>query len=147
MLLAIWFAANCAKGKAALQLSRKLGVQYKTAWVLLMKLREVMASRRDKMVVEGEIDGEYAGERVRPENKAEDHVDRRLRKNRSPDRLCALAIRQRGFLGQTFTRIIREEDSNAAWAAVRDHVSATRRSLRTSAAATTISSASTGWEG
>jgi hypothetical protein len=48
MLLAIWFAANCAKGKAALQLSRELGVQYKTAWVLLMKLREVVASRRDK---------------------------------------------------------------------------------------------------
>ncbi|ANY83606.1 hypothetical protein BB934_35715 (plasmid) [Microvirga ossetica] len=125
MLMAIWFAANSVKGKAALQLSRELGVQYKTAWVLLMKLREVVASRRDKMVLEGEveIDGKYAGGHVRPENKAEDCVDRRLRKNRSPDRLCALAIRQRGFLGQTFTRIIREEDSNAAWAAVRDHVS------------------------
>ncbi|NNH31679.1 hypothetical protein C9413_19950 [Rhizobium sp. SEMIA 4085] len=37
--------------------------------------------------------------------------------------LCALAIRQRGLGGQTFTRIIRDEDSNAAWAAVGDRVS------------------------
>jgi hypothetical protein len=46
-----------------------------------------------------------------------------LKANRSPDRLCALAIRQRGFLGRTFTRIIREEDSDAAWNAVKDDVS------------------------
>lgn len=61
MLIAIWFAANCAKGKAALQLSRELGVQYKTAWVLLMKLREVVAARREDMVLDGEveIDGKY----------------------------------------------------------------------------------------
>ncbi|ANY81254.1 hypothetical protein BB934_26075 [Microvirga ossetica] len=125
MLLAIWFAANSVKGKAALQLSRELGVQHKTAWVLLMKLREVVASRREGMVLDGEveIDGKYAGGHVRPENKAENRVDRRLRGNRSPDRLCALAIRQRGFLGQTFTRVIREEDGDAAWSAVRDHVS------------------------
>jgi hypothetical protein len=125
MLLAIWFAANSVKGKAALQLSRELGVQYKTAWVLLMKLRETVASRREDMSLDGEveIDGKYAGGHVRPENKAGDRVDRRLKANRSPNRLCALAIRQRGEFGQTFTRIIREEDSNAAWAAVRDHVS------------------------
>jgi hypothetical protein len=125
MLLAIWFAANAVKGKAALQLSRELGVQYKTAWVLLMKLREVVAARRDDMRLDGEveIDGKYAGGHVRPENKAEDRVDRRLKANRSPDRLCALAIRQRGMFGQTFTRIVREEDGDAAWSAVRDHVS------------------------
>jgi hypothetical protein len=125
MVFAIWLAANSVKGKSALQLARELGVQYKTAWVLLMKLREVVASRRGDMRLDGdvEIDGKYAGGHVRPANKAEDRVDRRLKKNRSLDRLCALAIRQRGFLGQTFTRIIREEDGNAAWAAVRDHVS------------------------
>lgn len=125
MLFAIWFVANSVKGKAALQLSRELGVQYKTAWVLLMKLRETVASRREEMVLDGEveIDGKYAGGHVRPKNKAEDRVDRRLKKNRSPDRLCILAIRQRGMSGRTFTRVIREEDGDAAWAAVRDHVS------------------------
>ena len=125
MLLAIWFAANSVKGKAALQLSRELGVQYKTAWVLLMKLREVVASRREEMVLDGEIeiDGKYAGGHVRPKNNAKDRVDRRKKKNRNPDRLCVLTIRQRGPGGQTFTRIVREEDSDAAWAAVKAHVS------------------------
>jgi predicted kinase len=34
MLVAIWFSVNSAKGKAALQLSREIGVQYRTAWVI-----------------------------------------------------------------------------------------------------------------
>jgi transposase-like protein len=127
MLMAIWFSINSVKGKAALQLSREIGVQYKTAWVLLMKLREVIAWRREDMVLEGEveIDGKYAGGHVRPENKAEDRIDRRLKKYQNHKRLCALALRERGLGrgGQTFTRIIHDEDGDAAWAAVRDHVS------------------------
>lgn len=127
MLIAIWFSVNSAKGKAALQLSREIGVQYKTAWVLLMKLRETIAARRDTMVLEGEveIDGKYAGGHIRPENRAEDRVDRRLKKHQNMKRMCALALRQRGLGrgGQTFTRIVRDEDGDAAWTAVRDHVS------------------------
>ncbi|WP_292155512.1 IS1595 family transposase [Mesorhizobium sp.] len=123
--MAIWFSVNSVKGKAALQLSREIGVQYKTAWVLLMKLREAIAWRREDMVLEGEveIDGKYAGGHIRPENRAEDRVDRRLKKFQNMKRLCALAIRERGLGGRTFTRVIRDEDGAAAWAAVRDHVS------------------------
>lgn len=90
-----------------------------------MKLREAIAWRREGMVLDGEveIDGKYAGGHIRPENKAEDRIDRRLKKYQNMKRLCAFAIRQRGLGGKTFTRIIRDEDSNAAWAAVRDHVS------------------------
>ena len=55
MLMAIWFSVNSVKGKAALQLSREIGVQYKTAWVLLMKLREAIAWRREDMVLKGEV--------------------------------------------------------------------------------------------
>ncbi len=127
MLMAIWFSVNSVKGKAALQLSREIGVQYKTAWVLLMKLREAIAWRREDMVLKGEveIDGKYAGGHIRPENKSEDRIDRRLKKYQNHKRLCALAIRERGLGrgGRTFTRIIRDEDGDAAWAAVRDHVS------------------------
>nr|WP_310071024.1 IS1595 family transposase [Phyllobacterium sp. 1468] len=126
MVIAIWLSVNSVKGKAALQLSREIGVQYKTAWVMLMKLREAIASRRDKMMLEGEIeiDGKYAGGHIRPKNKAEDRIDRRKAKYQNHKRLCALALRQRGLgrPGQTFTRIIYDEDSDAAWAAARDHV-------------------------
>ncbi|AIC30062.1 MULTISPECIES: hypothetical protein [Rhizobium] len=41
--------------KAALQLSREIGVLYKTAWLLLMKLREI-AWRREEMVLDGEVE-------------------------------------------------------------------------------------------
>ena len=95
MLLAIWFTANSVKGKAALQLSRELGIQSKTAWVLLIKLREVVASRREDMVLDGEVenDGKYAGGHVRPENRAEDRVDRRLKANRSRINRCGVSRR------------------------------------------------------
>ncbi|MBB3453123.1 molybdenum-dependent DNA-binding transcriptional regulator ModE [Rhizobium sp. BK313] len=36
--MAMWFSANSAKGKNALQLSRELGCQYKTAWALMKKM-------------------------------------------------------------------------------------------------------------
>lgn len=125
MLMAIWFATNSVKGKAALQLSREIGVQFKTAWVLLMKLREVVAAGRERMHLDGEveIDGKYVGGHVRKRNRAMDRVDRRLKANRSHDRLCVLAVRGRGHGGRTFTRVIRDEDRDAAWEAVRDHVS------------------------
>ena len=124
MVMAIWFAANAVKGKAALQLSREIGVQFRTAWVLLMKLREVVSYAREEMRLDGEveIDGKYIGGHVRKKNRAEDRVDRRLKRHRNPDRLCALAVRSRGNGSRTFTRMIRDEDGDAAWAAVRDHV-------------------------
>lgn len=43
LLAAICIFVNCAKGISALQLSRDLDCQYKTAYVLAHKLREAMA--------------------------------------------------------------------------------------------------------
>src|SRR3984957_11551290 len=45
ILLAIAIFVNSAKGHSALQLSRDLDVQYKTAFVLSHKLREALVSR------------------------------------------------------------------------------------------------------
>jgi hypothetical protein len=47
IIMAIWEEITAAKGMAALHLSRKLNVQYKTAYVLLQKLREVVGLRRN----------------------------------------------------------------------------------------------------
>lgn len=46
IIMAIWEEITAAKGMAALHLSRKLNVQYKTAYVLLQKLREAVGLRR-----------------------------------------------------------------------------------------------------
>src|ERR1700733_6576419 len=62
---------NEVKGKSALALSRDLGVQYKTAFVLAHKLREAMASELKGMQIGGEgetveVDGGYVGGYVKP---------------------------------------------------------------------------------
>lgn len=127
MLTAIWMSVNAVKGKAALHLSRTLGVQYKTAWVLSLKIKEALGLRRIGMKLEGEVqmDGKYAGGHVKQKNKAEDRVDRRLKEFQNMKRMCVLALREKNGSGfeRTFTRIVREEQGNAAWATVRDHVS------------------------
>lgn len=47
ILAAISLSANAANGRPALQVARELGVDYKTAWTTLMKLREAIAAERD----------------------------------------------------------------------------------------------------
>lgn len=46
LLAAICLFVNGSKGRSAVQLSRELGVQYKTAWVMAHKLRESMQSTK-----------------------------------------------------------------------------------------------------
>jgi transposase-like protein len=69
ILSAIAIFMNGAKGHSALQLSRELDVQYKTAFVLTHKIREAMASQLPT-ALSGvvEIDGAYFGGYVKPRN-------------------------------------------------------------------------------
>jgi transposase-like protein len=53
IIMAIWEEITAAKGMAALHLSRKLNVQYKTAYVLLQKLREAVGLRRRAITLKG----------------------------------------------------------------------------------------------
>src|SRR5579863_1597114 len=80
ILLAIAIFVNGAKGHSALQLSRDLDVQYKTAFVLQHKLREALAAEKANATVSGEVavDGAYFGGYVKPANHKENRVDRRL---------------------------------------------------------------------
>ena len=59
---------NGAKGHSALQLSRDLTCQYKTAFVLAHKLREALAAEKADATVSGEVavDGAYFGGYVKP---------------------------------------------------------------------------------
>lgn len=96
-LVAIVLFINAAKGMSSLQLARDLGVQYKTAFVLTHKLREVMAAEMKGMVLNGtvEVDGCYVGGHVRPANRKADRVDRRVAENMSGKRKCVVVLRQR----------------------------------------------------
>ena len=72
-LAAIAIFVNEVKGKSALALSRDLNLSYKSAFVLLHKLREAMAEDLKGRVVgsEGkvaEVDGGYFGDYMKPAN-------------------------------------------------------------------------------
>lgn len=98
LLGAISIMVNAVKGLSALQLSRDLDVQYKTAWVLAHKLREAMSKDvHTGEILQGEVemDGCYVGGKVRPANAKKNRKDRRLARNQSPRRRVVVAMRER----------------------------------------------------
>jgi transposase-like protein len=111
-LLAIAIFCNEVKGKSMLALSRDLGTQYKTAFVLAHKMREAMASEMRGASVGGEgrkaeIDGAYFGGYVKPANRVENRRDRRLRQNQSGKRKTVVVIRERD--GKTLPGVFASE--------------------------------------
>ncbi|MCW3835448.1 IS1595 family transposase [Sphingomonas canadensis] len=120
LLAAIVIFVNGAKGVSALQVSRDLDVQYKTAFVLSHKLREAMALEQQNRRLDGvvEIDGAYFGGYVKPENEKADRKDRRLAMNRTGKRQCVVVMRERG--GKSLSFVVRNEGD--AVPMVRDHV-------------------------
>lgn len=127
-LAAIVIFVNEVKGKSALALSRDLGVQYKTAFVLAQKIREAMASEikgvrvgEDGGVVE--VDGCHIGGHVRPENQKKDRVDRRLAENRSGKRRVVVTVRERD--GRTLTGVFASEEDSVDFIKARVDGSAT----------------------
>ena len=95
-LAAVILFANAVKGISALQMARDLGVQHKTAYVLIHKIRESLLVGRNESALAGTVhlDGAYVGGTVRPENRKEDRVDLRLAENQDPDKRCILVMRQ-----------------------------------------------------
>jgi transposase-like protein len=121
-LAAIAIFTNEVKGKSALALSRDLGVQYKTSFVLAHKIREAMASELKGMRVGGEgktveTDGGYFGGYVKPANHKENRRDRRLAKNQNGKRRVVVVVRERG--GRTLPAVFRSEAAATSWITAR----------------------------
>ncbi len=114
LLSAIAIFVNGAKGHSALQMSRDLNVQYKTAFVMSHKLREAMALEMKSRTLSGivEVDGGFFGGYVRPRNQKEARRDRRLKENRSGKRRVVVVMRERK--GRTVTSVYRSEDEAIA---------------------------------
>lgn len=108
-LLAIAIFVNGAKGHSALQLSRDLDVQYRTAFVLSHKLREAMGAEEKGRTVSGEVevDGAYFGGHIRPANWKENRVDRRLAIHQTGKRQVVVIMRERK--GRSLASVFRTE--------------------------------------
>lgn len=110
LLAAIAIFVNGAKGMSALQLSRDLDCQYKTAFVLAHKLREALgvAVQAEEMSGEVEVDGAYFGGYVKPANLKADRKDRRLKAHRNGKRRVVVIMRERD--GTTRPSVHKAED-------------------------------------
>jgi transposase-like protein len=120
-LLAIAIFANGAKGHSALQLSRDLSCQYKTAFVLAHKLREAIEVEHRKAEFGAgavEIDGAYFGGHVKPQNVAAERVDRRTAEEQTGKRQVVTVIRERK--GRTLTYVCGKESD--AIPVIRDRI-------------------------
>lgn len=129
LLAAVVLYVNAAKGISALQMSRDLDVQYKTAFVLLHKLRECLFKTRDKTPLQGEveIDGCYVHKYVRPPNNKRNRRDYRSAKYQNPLKCVILVLRERSMKAKqgarrTRTFVIQSENDRDAWAIVRQNV-------------------------
>src|SRR5690242_10901210 len=119
-LLAIAIFVNGAKGHSALQLSRDLDCQYKTAFVLAHKLREAIGSQLETGEIGGEgktveVDGAYFGGKRKPENRKAERTDRRLS---TEGRQVVVIARERG--GRAIPWVVDRE--SAAIPMIRQHV-------------------------
>ena len=117
-LLAIALFTNSVKSILALQLSRDLDVQYKTAWVLAHKIRESLMDYNYDEKFDGvcEMDGVYVNNYIRPKNNIDDRVDRR--KVYKPNKRVVISLRQRAELSdelmgaiKTKTFILKSENA------------------------------------
>jgi transposase-like protein len=113
-LAAIAIFTNGAKGYSALQLSRDLAFDYKSAFVLLHKVREAIELARDSGALTGnvEVDGAYFGGYVKPANEAADRKDRRMKRNQSGKRQVVLVVRETN--GRTITAVGKSEAEGVA---------------------------------
>lgn len=98
LLAAICLFVNGSKGMSAVQFSRDLDVQYKTAFVLAHKLREALSREihtGEELDGHVEIDGAYFGGSIRPHNIAAKRIDRRLKEHQTGKRRVVVALRER----------------------------------------------------
>jgi transposase-like protein len=111
-LAVIALFVNGVKGTSALQISRDININPKSAFVLLHKLREAMGSSIANADLGGEgktaeIDGAYFGGHIKPENRKEDRKDRRLAVEQTGKRMVVVVTRERG--GRTIPFVVPSE--------------------------------------
>ena len=116
ILAAVAIFVNGAKGHSALQLSRDLDCQYKSAFVLLHKLREAMVAQQAGAEISGElaVDGAYFGGYIKPANIKAERRDRRRKIYQTGKRQVVIVARE--LDGDTATHVAK---SGSRWRPVR----------------------------
>jgi transposase-like protein len=122
-LAVIALFVNGVKSTSALQISRDININPRSAFVLLHKLREAMGSQvhnPDEPELRGtvEVDGAYFGGHVKSENRKADRKDRRLAEEQTGKRQVVVVARE--VKGRTLPFIVPRESE--AVSLIRKHV-------------------------
>jgi transposase-like protein len=131
ILVAIALFANGANGHSALRMGRDLKISYKTAFVLLHKLREAMGAMRSPEMLTGvvEIDGVWVGGHIQKTNLVKNRNDRR---RSNPKRRSIVTLRERRADGRTLTFVCKQEKE--AVPMIQEHVDPSARLVADEAA-------------
>ncbi len=107
-IIAIYSVMTARKGVSAMQLSKELGVQYRTAWYMLHRIREACAAGEFKLAGVVEMDETYIGGK---EHNKREH--KKLRAGRGPvGKAAVIGARERG--GNTVARPVKNADKKTA---------------------------------
>ena len=91
-IVALYYVLTARKGVSALQLSKELGVQYRTAWYMMHRIREACASGEFKLSHVVEVDETYIGGKEK--NKHQGQKPKKLRG--TTGKQAVLGMRERG---------------------------------------------------
>ncbi len=116
-IIAMYAVLTARKGVSAMQLSKELGVQYRTAWYLLHRVREACKSGQLRLSNVVEIDETYIGGKEANKRKAKRS---RIERVAYGKKQIVLGMRERG--GKTLAHPIPSTDRLTLWNAIQQHV-------------------------
>ncbi len=107
-VVAIYCVMTARKGVSAMQLSKEIGVQYRTAWYMLHRVREACSSGEFKLANVVELDEVYIGGK-----EANKHANKKLNAGRGPvGKVPVMGARERG--GKTVATPVANADGETA---------------------------------
>ena len=116
-ILTIYSVLTARKGVSAMQLSKELGVQYKTAWYLLQRVREACKSGQFRLSNIVEVDETFIGGKER--NK---RLSKRTKTTEQvyQQKQVVMGMRERG--GKALALPVEGRDRLTLWTAIQQHV-------------------------
>ncbi len=115
-IVALYYVLTARKGISAMQLSKELAVQYRTAWYMLHRIREACANGEFKLANVVEVDETYIGGKEK--NKHQSQKPKKLRG--TTGKQAVLGMRERG--GKTKAKPVMSTDRNTLWNEIQDSV-------------------------
>ncbi len=107
-IVAIYSVMTARKGVSAMQLSKEIGVQYRTAWYMLHRIREACADGEFKLDSVVEMDEVYIGGK-----EANKHANKKQKAGRGPvGKTAVMGARERG--GNTVAKPVASADGETA---------------------------------